>query len=249
MRVRCDRLPRVTGLRPFWCYFGGKWRDAPNYPAPLHGLIIEPFAGAAGYSMRYPERDVVLVERFHVVAEVWRFLTSATASEVMRIPCVEAVDDLPSWVCSGARWLVGFCLNNGTTSPRRVLSAGLRRLQSQGRTLAGWTPERRLLVASQLDAVAHWRVIEGDYTEAPDAEATYFIDAPYEGKAGEHYVHGSTKLDYAKLGDWVRARRGQVIACEAVGAGWLPFEPHTQPKAGFGRAVSREAVWTNQGPV
>jgi len=43
-------------LRPFWRYYGGKWRAAPRYPAPRHDLIIEPFAGAAGYAMRYPDQ-------------------------------------------------------------------------------------------------------------------------------------------------------------------------------------------------
>jgi len=37
----------MLGLRPFWCYFGGKWRAAPHYPAPMHPTIVEPFAGAA----------------------------------------------------------------------------------------------------------------------------------------------------------------------------------------------------------
>jgi hypothetical protein len=25
-------------LRPFFSYYGGKWRDALSYPAPLHGI-------------------------------------------------------------------------------------------------------------------------------------------------------------------------------------------------------------------
>ena len=52
----------MTSLRPFWAYYGGKWRAAPRYPRPMHDTIIEPFAGAAGYSLRYPDRNVVLVE-------------------------------------------------------------------------------------------------------------------------------------------------------------------------------------------
>jgi hypothetical protein len=32
-------------LRPFWRYYGGKWRAAPRYPAPRYDTIIEPFAG------------------------------------------------------------------------------------------------------------------------------------------------------------------------------------------------------------
>jgi hypothetical protein len=39
--------------------------------------MVEPFAGAAGYSLRYPERDVILVERYAVVAEMWRYARNA----------------------------------------------------------------------------------------------------------------------------------------------------------------------------
>ena len=44
---------QVTRLRPFFCYYGGKWRAAPKYPPPEHDTIVEPFAGAAGYATRY----------------------------------------------------------------------------------------------------------------------------------------------------------------------------------------------------
>jgi len=33
-------------LKPFWQYYGGKWRAAPHYPKPRHDTIVEPFAGA-----------------------------------------------------------------------------------------------------------------------------------------------------------------------------------------------------------
>ena len=36
---------------PLFCYFGSKYRAAPHYPKPLYPHIIEPFAGAAGYSL------------------------------------------------------------------------------------------------------------------------------------------------------------------------------------------------------
>lgn len=42
----------TKALKPFWRYYGGKYRAAPRYPVPLHRTIVEPFAGAAGYSLR-----------------------------------------------------------------------------------------------------------------------------------------------------------------------------------------------------
>lgn len=240
----------MTGLKPFWWYYGGKWRAAKRYPVPTD-TIVEPFAGAAGYSLRYADRRVVLVEKYPVVAEIWRWLIGASRADVIAIPCVDHVDDLPARVPEGARALVGFCMNAATTAPRKSLSSGALRLREMGRHTQGWTDKRRAIVASQVEQIRHWRVIEGDYTQAPDIPATWFVDPPYDNRAGRYYVHHD--IDYPALGDWCRTRRGQVIACENEGATWLPFKPF----ATFSRSVngkgSREVIWTNQqgggGPV
>ena len=73
-------------LKPFWRYYGGKYRAAPRYPTPRHDTIVEPFAGAAGYSLRHFERKIVLVEKYAVLAEMWRYLIGASSAEVLRIP-------------------------------------------------------------------------------------------------------------------------------------------------------------------
>ena len=96
----------MLGIKPFWNYYGGKWRAALRYPSPRHGHIIEPFAGAAGYSLRYPDYDVTLVDAYPVIAGIWRYLIATPPGEIMLIPCVESVDDLPPWVPQEARWLV-----------------------------------------------------------------------------------------------------------------------------------------------
>lgn len=152
-------------LRPFIRYYGGKWRAAPLYPAPVYGTIIEPFAGAAGYAMRYPNRKVILVEKYPPLAEMWRWLIAARPAEVLAIPPVESVDDLPSWVPAGARALVGYCMVASTHHPSKNLSAGLRKRLGNG-WAEGWGPEMRDRVASQVGAVKHWTIIEGDYTLA-----------------------------------------------------------------------------------
>ena len=232
------------GLKPFWRYYGGKWRAAPRYPAPRYGRIVEPFAGAAGYAMRYPDLEVTLVEKYPVVAEMWRWLIATSPTEVLRIPEVEDVRDLPDWVPLGARYLVGFSMNAATVSPCRVLSSGRKKLRAAGRVFEGWSLALRERVASQVGRIRHWRVIEGDYTEAPDVAATWFIDPPYSNRAGSYYVHSD--LDYARLADWCRSRRGQVMVCENEGAAWLPFTPFATLKPGLNGQGSREFLW--EGP-
>lgn len=234
----------MNPLKPFWSYYGGKWRAAPLYPKPLHDTIIEPFAGAAGYSLRYHERKVILVEKYPVIAEIWRYLIGAREREILAIPSVEHVDELPGWVPQGARWLVGFCMNTVCYSPRLSLSAGARKNAGSGFN-AGWSQDRRERVASQVSAIRHWQVVEGDYTAAPDVEATWFIDPPYQ-RAGTHYKCSSKAIDFAALGAWCRTRRGLTMVCEAEGANWLPFRPLATLRAfgaGGQNQTSNEVVW------
>ena len=83
-----DRADIVReALRPFFGFYGGKWRDAPkHYPAPLHDSIVEPFAGSAGYSVRYPTRNVILGERDPVIYGVWDYLIHVPAREIIPAP-------------------------------------------------------------------------------------------------------------------------------------------------------------------
>jgi hypothetical protein len=232
-------------LRPFWRYFGAKWLLAPYYPTPAFGTIVEPFAGAAGYALRYADRRVILVEKNPIIAGIWRYLISAPPDEILRIPTVDCVDELPVAVPQEARWLVGMCMNAGVTSPRRQISSGMRKFRDEGgKRMEGWSPAKRLRVAEQVGHIKHWQIIEGDYTRAPSIAATWFVDAPYQG-AGDAYPCGSRDLNYAELASWCRRRAGQAIVCEAAGAAWLPFRPLGASANGIGGRRSAEALWTN----
>ena len=232
----------ATKLKPFFTYYGGKYRAAPKYPEPVHGSIVEPFAGSAGYAMRYPDRQVTLVDADPVVAGVWDFLVRSGEQDILRLPLLEpgqSTDDLA--VCQEARWLIGFWLTKGGAVPNKTLSAWGREPRYARQF---WGPGIRNRVASQVERIKHWRVICGDFEDAPDIEATWFVDPPYQ-VMGKYYT--KRNVDYERLASWCRTRKGQTIVCENEGATWLPFEPFLVTKANeskTGGKRSREAIWT-----
>lgn len=231
----------MTVLKPFFSYYGAKYRAARLYPIPTYKTVVEPFAGSAGYAVRHADRSVVLVERYNVVAEVWRWLIAATPDDVRKLPL--KFDDVASVDApQGARWLMGFWLSRGGSSPATAPSKWMR----EGKwPECFWGARVRERIASQVDAIKHWSVIEGSYEEATNIPATWFIDPPYQAKAGRSYRHNS--LDFSALGDWCRTRVGQVIVCEGAGADWLPFEDvigNTKVMSGAGRrGTFKEVAW------
>lgn len=224
---------------PLFSYFGSKHRLAPRYPRPLRDTLIEPFAGSAGYASRYHWLKVVLVDRDPDIVAVWRYLVRASAREIMHLPDLNVGDSTDGLkVCEEARLLIRFNVNQAVSGPRNTLTAW-----------GTWGPAHRARVAVQVERIRHWRIIEGDYSQAPDVDATWFVDPPYE-TAGKQYRHGSDAIDFAQLGAWCKARRGQVMVCENAGADWLPFRRFVaarsaRPRLGEADAVSPEVIWTN----
>ena len=225
-------------MRPFWMYYGAKWRLAPRYPAPRHDHIIEPFAGAAGYSVRHNAPKVTLFDIDPVIVGVWRYLLRVTDLEVLALPDItEGTTTEDYGLCQEARWFVGFWMNAGVPRPRCSPSAWLR---GGLRPRSKWGPEVRHRIAAQLQHIRHWTIHLGSYHEAPDLEGTWFVDPPYQGKQGSHYTHST--VDYEHLAQWCRARRGQVVVCEGGEAGWLPFRPLVKAKTARAQHA-QEQVW------
>lgn len=220
-------------------YFGSKHGLAPKYAPPAFGTIIEPFAGAAGYACHWatPGHRVILCERNPDVVAIWRRLQSMSHADLARIPPPVAGEPVTDSI-------VNFWTNE--TKARIASSRGEHR----------W-PSVLARIASKLELIRHWEIIEGDYTEAPDIRATWFIDPPYwvppdePGKRGAKYPFGSDLIDYPALGEWCQARKGQIIVCEQEGATWLPFRPFRYQKPTNKDAVDRlEVVWQrNPGPL
>lgn len=206
-------------------YFGSKARLASTYEAPRYPVIVEPFAGSAGYSCLHHTHAVILVEADARVVALWRQLMRMSPAEVLTIPApqvgVRSTDLLVMLRAASEHSLTGAYI---TVTERMVSRWGnlLRR------------------IADMIPKVQHWQIIEGDYTVAPDVEATWFVDPPYKGLR-RGYAHRG--IDYTALGEWCRSRRGQSIVCEQAGADWLPFQEHRAIRTTH-NTLKGEVVWS-----
>ncbi len=215
-------------LRPFFSFFGGKWRAAPYYPDPTHKVIIEPFAGSAGYSIRHASHQIILIERDPIIASIWDYLIHVSEKEIRSLPLsISHVDRLK--VSQEAKYLVGFWLNAATTHPCLQPSSLMRwRLANDNISGVFWGESVRERIASQLQYIRHWKIFHSSYTKLPDdLTATWFIDPPYQ-RTG--YRYRFSDIRYSELAKWIKTRSGQIIACEQKGADWLPFKNHLVTK-------------------
>ena len=272
---RAGMATQLARLRPFFCFFGGKWRAVPHYPAPRFRRIIEPFAGAAGYSTRYFEHDVVLVEKDPRIARLWRWLLAprTTSDVILRLPLwgtqYESIDDplfqaavhdalVPGAFSSSASTsaadlaaaidLIGFWMNKGSAQPHRRPSSWMT---SGVRPRSHWGAEVRAIIAAQIARVKHWTVIDGDWTEAPDDRrpTTWFVDPLYQVD-GKKYRCSAKDIDFELLGrvcvDLGQTQYQQVIVCENEGATWLPFRPFREIKAASGKQKKLSYDYTDE---
>jgi hypothetical protein len=223
-------------LSPFFPYYGSAWSKARKLPAPSFD-VVEPFAGAAGYSTFYGVRRALLIDADPIIAELWKYLIRVTADEIMALPEMPEVGDhVDNYsVPQEAKWLIGFWLNRGSATPKKSRTAYSSRCDG---AQLNWGRKAKERIASQLPAIAEWRVIEGGYENAPHECRSWFVDPPYADK-GKFY---RVKFDsFAELAAWCLSRQGELIVCEAEGADWLPFVSLGQFKSSTGK--SSEAIY------
>ena len=201
---------------------------------PAADLVVEPFAGGAGYSTYWEPKRVILVERDPLIANLWKYLTRVSAKEILQLPTqIDSLSELPASICQESKWLTCQSRSNWARS-------------QQYRHLF-WGPQIQARIASQVDHVRHWQIVEGDYRKAPNVTAHWFIDPPYI-LAGQHYEHNSDSIDYEALGQWCRNRKGTPIqVCENTGADWLPFRAFGVTRTHRQRGYSAEAVFEQCG--
>lgn len=189
-------------------YFGSKSKIVKYYPKPKYDTIIEPFAGSARYALLYSDRHIILVEKAKRIADIWRFLITASDIDIDSLPHIPPHGDIRDYnfSCQGARDFTFACHSRGSGT--------------FGNKVGKWCTFNKAQIKENCAKIRHWQIIEGDYTYAPDIKATWFIDPPYE-KMGYRYME--YKLSYPDLLLWSQSRQGQVIVCENTDATWLPI--------------------------
>jgi site-specific DNA-adenine methylase len=207
-------------------YFGRKARLAKLYPEPIYPVVIEPFAGSLSYGLHYRSANLIGYEKDARVVDLWNRLLESTGDEIP--PVVgEKTDDLLVKLCSYSE----HALTSGTMTVTKRMIRDWKFIHQRAFDIAPWAKE-------------HVKYIHGSYTDAPDIEATWFIDPPYQKANRRGYLFGGSTVDFNHLQEWCKSRKGQVIVCEQEGADWLPFTPFKEISSHRG-SLSTEVVWFN----
>lgn len=212
----------VPELHPLFRYFGSKWKLAVHYPEPRYPLIVEPFAGAAGYATRYHKRGVILCEANPRIAGLWDFLIHAHPDEVREIPILQSGDRIPDEWPDPWRSLVGLWGTLSVAHPVNWIPPVARKTPQNF-----WSEKRRETIAKSLQWIRHWEVFSGSAFDLPVSEigpATYFVDPPYQDrKKVTGGCYRTPPMNFERLAKWCAGLQGQAIICEGAQADWLPF--------------------------
>lgn len=227
-------------MKPLFPFYGSKWLLARRYPSP-GDLVIEPFAGSAGYSLWYEPEKVHLYDVDPIIVGVWSYLIKATPRELLALPDIGLGDLVSDFdIPQEAKWLIGFWINRGSAEPRNHPSPWQIKYVSSMNNQLVWSQRARDRLAAEVPKIQHWQVEQRSYADVPlYDDATYFVDPPYVDK-GKRYR--CNHVDHAAIGAWAKSLPGHVIACENEGADWLPFQSLASIKST--RGVSHEVVYT-----
>src|SRR5664279_5587006 len=142
-------------------YYGSKRQLAHHYAEPQYDLIVEPFAGSAGYSLHGDrwQKDVLLLDRDTRLVGVWEWLIGeATRAAILALPELR--------------------VGETSTEFLSIASVATRTVNSLSTTVvtpsmvAAWEQSRSYL-AADISKIKHWHVRSGEYADAPDVAATW----------------------------------------------------------------------------
>lgn len=224
-------------MNNMFSYYGSKSKIVQYYPQPTHDKIIEPFAGSARYSLRYWEKDVLLVDKYKVIVNIWHYLQRASQKDILGLPRLEVRQDLRDFNLSEIeKSFMGFLVNSGKATPGNRVS---NNISNKYKTIDFQLKK----ISENLHKIKHWKIIHGSYEDLANEQATWFIDPPYQF-GGHSYKESNKNLDFNLLANWCKSRNGQVIVCENTKATWMNFKPVIMIQ-GTMQTFTTEAIWTN----
>ncbi len=217
-------------------YYGSKSKIAKLYPYPQFETLIEPFAGSARYALHGEnwKRKVKLFDLDNRICMVWDYLIRVSEYEILALPDIPNGAHLDTFkLTQEQKLLIGCCIQS---------ASGFRKTASKVGNFNTWNRDKNR-IAKTLHKVRHWTIENKGFSDIDNEIATWFIDPPYE-KKGIYYKCSSKKINFQDLANWTKSRTGQVIACENLGATWLPFKPLCTI-TGAAHRKNVEAIWTN----
>lgn len=217
-------------------YYGSKSKIVNYYPVPKHSKIIEPFAGSAKYSLKYFDREILLVDKYEPIIKLWNWLQQCSANDITKLPILKQGDDIRKieGLCEEERILLGYGAQAGVAIfGNTVTEAGTRNMKTMFRN-----------IADNLHKIKHWQIRLGDYNDIENDCATWFIDPPYQF-GGHKYKHSNKKINFEQLAKWCKSRCGQTIVCENMKATWMDFTPMKKIQ-GLAQTGTVEAIWSNE---
>jgi hypothetical protein len=214
-------------------YYGSKSKIVHLYPTPKFDKIIEPFAGSARYSLRFWQKDILLIDKYPVIVDVWNYLKNASEKDILDLSKLNIeyrLSDVISKETIEYKFL-GFLMQSGQGKPAdtKTKMDNLYMIKN---------------IAKNLFKIRHWNIKLGDYKELQNEKATWFIDPPYMFGGEHQYKFGNKNLDFKQLGEWCKSRKGQIIVCENSKANWLDFKPICKIQ-GANQTFTTEVIWSN----
>ena len=220
-------------------YYGSKSKIVNYYPPPKHKLIIEPFAGSARYSLKYWKHDVLIVDKFEVVVNVWKWLQKCSYNDIAKLPRLTNGLDIRTLNLTEEELnFVGFIAGVAQGKPSMKVSpfAAIHFEEAK--------KNKYETIAEQLHKIKHWEIVCDDYRNIKNKEATWFIDPPYQYGGQHQYKFNNKSINFEHLSEWCKSRNGQAIVCENTKADWMPFKPMVELQ-GAANTNTTEAIWSN----
>ena len=117
-------------------YYGSKSKIVQYYPKPIYSKIIEPFAGSARYSLRYWENDIVIVDKYERLINIWKYLQQATIKDIQQLPILKKGETLNDYklLSKEEKDLLGFMIQAGVNAPRLTCTEAVLETKKQQKT-------------------------------------------------------------------------------------------------------------------